>query len=129
MKQILTLLAISTLAIILYSFSIQKNDIAAAFKQGNAQALSSDFDTVVDIQIGSQSGKVAPREAVKKLESFFRQNTPSGFDVVHSGEKRESGFMVGKLTTSGRTYRVNITYKVANNNLIIQSIRIDESND
>ena len=40
-------------------------------------------------------------------------------------DKKESGFLVGKLPTSSGEYRVNITYRAEGNTAIIQSIRIE----
>ena len=87
--------------------------ISNAFKAGNASSLSGAMD------------KCNGSEAVSMLSSFFSSNKPSGFSVVHHADKKESGFLVGKLPTSSGEYRVNITYRAEGNTAIIQSIRIE----
>ena len=97
-----------TFALIFAFVCAQAADITSisnAFKAGNASSLSGAMDKVVS--------------------SFFSSNKPSGFSVVHHADKKESGFLVGKLPTSSGEYRVNITYRAEGNTAIIQSIRIE----
>ena len=99
-----------TFALIFAFVCAQAADITSisnAFKAGNASSLS------------------GASEAVSMLSSFFSSNKPSGFSVVHHADKKESGFLVGKLPTSSGEYRVNITYRAEGNTAIIQSIRIE----
>ena len=87
--------------------------------------LSGAMDKVVDVALPGSSKKCNGSEAVSMLSSFFSSNKPSGFSVVHHADKKESGFLVGKLPTSSGEYRVNITYRAEGNTAIIQSIRIE----
>ncbi|MDR1938098.1 MAG: DUF4783 domain-containing protein, partial [Tannerellaceae bacterium] len=63
--------------------------------------------------------------AVALLNSFFNSNKPANFTVVHNADKKESGFLVGKLATAKGEFRVNLTYRTENDKPIIQSIRIE----
>ena len=101
-----------TFALIFAFVCAQAADITSisnAFKAGNASSLSGAMDKVVDVALPSSSKKCKP----------------SGFSVVHHADKKESGFLVGKLPTSSGEYRVNITYRAEGNTAIIQSIRIE----
>ena len=44
---------------------------------------------------------------------------------MHQADKNDGGFVVGKMQTSGREYRVNITYIVKDGRALIQTIRIE----
>lgn len=99
--------------------------ISNAFKAGNATSLSGAMDKEVDVALPGSSKKCNESEAVSMLSSFFGSNKPSGFSVVHHADKKESGFLVGKLPTASGEYRVNITYRAEGNTAIIQSIRIE----
>lgn len=123
MKRILFTLALLVSFLSMYAADITQ--IAAAFKNGNASSLANSMDSEVELILPSVNKKYPGNEAVKQLTAFFNQNKPSNFSVLHKAEKKESGFYVGKLTTSGGEYRVNITYKGSGNSLIIQSIRIE----
>ena len=59
------------------------------------------------------------------LTQYFESNKPTGFTVLHHADRKESGFIVGKLTTSTGELRVNITYGAKDDNVLIQSIRIE----
>ncbi|EJX05447.1 hypothetical protein, secreted [gut metagenome] len=101
------------------------SSISNAFKAGNASSISGNMGKEIDIAIPGSSKKCDGSEAIQILTSFFSSNKPSGFSVVHHADKRESGFMVGKLATSKGEFRVNITYKAEGDKAIIQSIRIE----
>ena len=66
------------------------------------------------------------KKAIELLNAFFSNNQPKDFKLLHHAEQPESGFVVGEIqTTSGTTYRVNVSYKAKGNQAIIQSIRIE----
>ena len=56
---------------------------------------------------------------------FFKTGNISGFQVIHHADKKDRGFIVGKINANGKEYRVNITYRTENDKAIIQSIRIE----
>lgn len=117
-----------TLALILSALSIQAadiNGITNAFKNGNASSIAANMDTEVDIAVPGTSKKGSGSDAVAALNQFFQANKPSGFTVAHHADKNESGFIVGKLPTNTKEFRVNITYTVKDNKILIQSIRIE----
>ena len=101
------------------------NTISNAFKNGNATTLSSSMDKEIDVAILGTSKKCDSKEAISLLNNFFSKNKPSNFTVVHHADKKENGFLVGKLPAGTQEYRVNITYRTENNKAIIQSIRIE----
>ncbi|MDR1335960.1 MAG: DUF4783 domain-containing protein [Tannerella sp.] len=119
---------ICTLAFILSVLSTQAADITAiadAFKSGNATLLAACMDTEVDMALPETARKVNGREAVELLTRFFEAGKVSGFTVAHHADKKESGFVVGKLTTGKGDFRVNITYLTREDKVFIQSIRIE----
>jgi hypothetical protein len=105
--------------------AVDINPISAAFKAGNASSLASFMDQEVDIALPGVSKKCPAGEAVNLLNAFFQTGKPGNFTVVHNADKKESGFLVGKLATTKGEFRVNITYRTENNKAIIQSVRIE----
>ena len=99
--------------------------ITNALKSGDAAALAGNMYTETDIAVPGAAQKGSPAEAGAILSRFFQGNTPSGFTVVHPADKNDGGFVVGKMQTSGREYRVNITYIVKDGRALIQTIRIE----
>lgn len=99
--------------------------ITNALKSGDAAALAGNMYTETDIAVPGAAQKGSPAEAGAILSRFFQGNTPSDFTVVHQADKNDGGFVVGKMQTSGREYRVNITYIVKDGRALIQTIRIE----
>jgi hypothetical protein len=99
--------------------------ISNAFKAGNASSLTASMDSQVDMAVPGSSKKCDGSEAVAMLNTFFGTNKPSGFSVVHNADKKDNGFLVGKLPTSKGEFRVNVTYKLNGDKVVIQSIRIE----
>lgn len=99
--------------------------VSNAFKSGDAAMLSNNMNSEVDIAVPNVSQKGSGADATAVLSQFFQANKPSGFTVAHHADKNDSGFIVGKLQTSTKEFRVNITYIVKEGKLLIQSIRIE----
>ncbi|MDR3269071.1 MAG: DUF4783 domain-containing protein [Tannerella sp.] len=115
-------------AFILSVLSIQAADITIitnAFKSGNAVGLTENMDAGVHIAVPGTTRKGNSQEAIDLLTRFFQANKVSGFTVAHHADKKENGFIVGKLPTDKGEFRVNITYCVKDNKVLIQSIRIE----
>ncbi len=123
MKRIL--LVLTLVFSFLYVHAADITPLSSAFKSGNASSLTGLMDQEVDISVPGSSKKCNPGDAVSMLNTFFSTNKPSGFSVLHNADKKESGFLVGKLPTSGKEYRVNVTYRTDGDKAIIQSIRIE----
>lgn len=123
MKRFLLTIAITFAFMAAYAADI--NPISNALKSGNASTLTSAMDKEIDMALPGSSNKCDANSAVSMLNSFFSKNKPIGFTVVHQADKQDSGFFVGKLATSSKNYRVNVTYKVEGNKAVIQSIRIE----
>ena len=123
MKQILI-----TLTLIIATLSMQAADITPvtnAFKAGNADMLKDLMASEVDVVTPVASKKGAPNDAVTILKSFFQSNKPTGFTVAHHADKNDSGFIVGKITTANKDFRVNITYITKDGKILITIIRIE----
>lgn len=123
MKRLVIILTLIFSFVCVYAADI--TSISTAFKSGNASSLSSSMAGEVDIAVPGSTKKCNAADAVAMLNTFFGSNTPTGFTVLHNADKKDSGFLVGKLPTSKGEFRVNITYKAENNKIIIQSIRIE----
>ena len=117
-----------TLTLNLFILQAQTVDIMPitnALKAGNADLLKEMMTAEVDIVTPEASKKGNGNDALTLLKAFFRDNKTTGFAVAHHADKNESGFIVGKLTTEKRDFRVNITYTVKDGKILITIIRIE----
>lgn len=99
--------------------------ISNAFASGNAASLAKNMAAEVDFAMQGKTQKTNAAGAVAQLSRFFETNAPTGFTVAHNADKKESGFLVGKLATNQGEFRVNVAYTVNGDQIIIQSIRIE----
>ena len=123
MKRFLLLIALVVAAI-----SVQAADITVittALKTGNATNLQTCMDKSVDMALADKSKICNAQEAVSMLNGFFSSNKPSAFSLLHHADKKDSGFLVAKLTAGNKSSRVNVTHNVAGDKVVIQSIRIE----
>ena len=96
-----------------------------AMKSGNTGVLSGSMYTEADVSVPGVSQRASAAEAAAILGRFFQGNPPTGFTVVHQADKNGGGFVVGKLQTASREYRVNITYVLKDGRALMQTIRIE----
>ena len=99
--------------------------ITEAIKSGNQAALTGCMYDEADVSVPGVSQRTNAAEAVAILGRFFQGNQPTGFTVVHQADKNGGGFVVGKMQTAGREYRVNITYVIKDGRALMQTIRIE----
>ena len=123
MKKTLFTLALSIL--IMQMQAVDISPVINAFKAGNADMLKEMMAAEVEMVTPGVTKKGNGNEAITTLKSFFLNNKPTGFTVAHHADKNESGFIVGKITTENRDFRVNITYLVKEGKTLITIIRIE----
>lgn len=117
--------------IILLTFSAFVNplindNIAKALKTGNSAAVANFFNTTVDLTLPNNEGVFSKAQAELILKTFFANNKPSDFKVVHDGEsKNNTLYSIGNLTTSSGVFRTYILYQEKGTNIVILELRIE----
>jgi hypothetical protein len=99
-------------------------DIVLSFKAGNAAELAKHFHTNVELIILEEEDVYSKSQAEQIIRKFFADHKPSGFRVIHEGEKGR--YAIGSLETSKATYRVYILMKDQENTPLIHQLRIEE---
>ena len=103
--------------------------VIVAFKKGNSQELNRYLGDKVDLIIQNKSTNVDRGTAEGTLTGFFSSNKVSGFNVNHQGQRDESSFVIGTLTTANGNFRVNCFFRRVQNKYVIHQIRIDKTNE
>ena len=103
--------------------------VIVAFKKGNSQELNRYLGDKVDLIIQNKSTNVDRGTAEGTLSGFFTSNKVSGFNVNHQGQRDESSFVIGTLTTANGNFRVNCFFRRVQNKYVIHQIRIDKTNE
>lgn len=106
----------------------QMNDIFAAIKSGDANALGRYMDDPVEVCILEDQMIHNKREAIAMISKFFSNNRPTDFKEMHQGSSKgkDSKYTIGSLTTSSGTFRVYIFVKQNGSKNVIQEIRFDK---
>jgi hypothetical protein len=99
--------------------------VVDAFKSGDAAMLTESMDSEVHIALPDNARRGNGAEAITALARFFEPGKVAGFAVAHHADKKETGFIAGKLTTARGDFRVNITYRIKADKILIQTIRIE----
>ncbi|MEM8525874.1 MAG: DUF4783 domain-containing protein [Bacteroidota bacterium] len=101
--------------------------ITQAISSGSAITLGEYFDDNVEIALLNEEDVYDKSQAVHKLESFFEQNQPKGFNQVHEGSSKgnSSKYCIGNLKTNNEDFRVYMFIDITANQYKIQELRIE----
>jgi hypothetical protein len=104
------------------------DNIAVAFKAGDASSIAKNFETNVEISIKAGATSYSKSQAEMVLKNFFATHKPKTFALVHQGTSPQGlKFYLGTLNTSSGNYRTYILAKEVKNTLVIQEIKFDEA--
>mgnify|MGYP000718184127 CR=1 FL=1 len=67
---------------------------------------------------------MSKNQAALALKSFYADNGIKGFEKVSDGGKGTLVYILGKLTTSGKSYSITVQLKQKNGTLYIITMRI-----
>lgn len=102
-----------------------KTDILKGFSSGNATLLSKYFPSNIDISILGKSNLYSKSQAQRVLSTFFTQNKPSNFNVVHEGQSNGTKYFIGTYNAGTSKYRVTVNVKSTSGAEQISSISIE----
>ena len=104
------------------------SEVVMALERADAEQLSDYLNATVELTILSQNDVYSKQQATNIIADFFRKNTVTGFQALHSGNKDAASFAIGNLNTTSQTYRVYILIRSVSGQPAIQQLRI-EAND
>lgn len=114
-------------SLVLYSQNVSP-EINAGFKSGNVALITKYFAESLDVKILSASkNNVSKSNASNDLAAFFRRNAPKDYVVLHTGERNNSSYCIGKLTTSNGEYRVTLFFRKVDSKLLIDQLKIENN--
>lgn len=104
------------------------NAIGSLLQQGNTQALAEHLDNRLELALPGFDDMLSKEQAVRQLNNFFSSNSPSHFEVVHTGTSQSNGahYCIGNLRTATGTFRVYIYTRKVGNADRIQELRIEK---
>ncbi len=103
--------------------------IINAISTGNAATLAVYFNASLEVAILDKEDFYSKQQAELIMKDFFTRNTPASFSILHKGGKEGSQYAIGKLVTSGGTYRVTILVKMKENKPLIHQLRFEKDEE
>jgi hypothetical protein len=104
-------------------------DIVKSFKTGDADLLSKHFNVRVNLNILNKEYDPSQAQAKEILREFFRTYPPLDFKIKFESEKKDSRFIIGTLSTSSGTYRVNLFFRNIDGKDLIHLLRIEKEDE
>lgn len=102
-----------------------KVDILNGFSTGKADLLAKYFPANIDINILGKSNLYSKSQGQQVLTTFFTQNKPKGFSVIHEGQSNGTKYFIGTYTSNEQKYRVTVNVKTVKGADQISSISIE----
>lgn len=101
------------------------DDIVNALKQGNTQALVSNFADKVSVKILNQEDLLSKSQSQSLIEDFFNKHKVRNFQTAHSSFVNGQQFITGNLECNDGKFRVSILLR----GNVISQFRIENDND
>ncbi|MDP1842270.1 MAG: DUF4783 domain-containing protein [Sediminibacterium sp.] len=100
--------------------------IVQSFKTANVEEIAKHFDDFVDLKLleKDEVKNMSKNQAAIALKAFFAENGIKGFDKVSEGGKGTLAYLVGKLSTNGKSYNITIQMKQKAAKMQIITLRI-----
>ncbi len=105
------------------------NDVIKGFEQGKSNLICKYFNSKIEFIVENSSQVYSKQQAKGILTHFFKENKVISFQTLHSGEKGTSLFIIGKLKTENKNFRIYLLARKLKNKTYIQQIRIDLLNE
>lgn len=102
--------------------------VAAGLNTGNAGAVASHFNTMVDLSLPGSEETYSKTQAGRVLKEFFSQNRVKSFKISKQGSSADgSMYCIGTLTTEKMGYRVYFLIRKTNGKELVQQLQIQEN--
>lgn len=103
-------------------------EISNALKSGNSKELAMYFNSQIELLLLDKKDVYSKIQAEIVMKSFFDNNKPISFTVLHEGGSNSSAFAIGNLATENGTYRVYCLLRRNSSVMRIHQLRIEREN-
>ena len=100
--------------------------IGKYFQSGDYEKLSAWFGDNLELDIVGAINNCTRNQAKLIMKTFFTNNTPKKFEIVHKSGKAPMKYAVGNLSAGGDEFRVILFVKISDSGSSIQQIKIEK---
>jgi hypothetical protein len=101
-------------------------ELLEAIKKGDADRMAEYFHESLELTIIEKDYMASKNQAARIMESFFKDNRPTGFTISFEGTKENSKYAIGSLATSEGTFRVNLFFLNKEDKRLIYYLSIEK---
>ena len=102
-------------------------DIVNGLKGGNTDLIIQHLAKTLDVKVLDVAKTGVSQDVVSnELAKFFKENPPKNFETLHSGERNNSSYVIGKLTTITGEFRVTIFFRRLNNQNFVNQLKVEK---
>lgn len=105
-----------------------KSSIEKGFITGDAKLIAVYFAPNIDFSLLDQEDLYSKSQAEQVLKTFFLENKPLTFSIIHQGSSAETKYFICALQTSKGNYRITVNAKHIANKDIISHLTIESDN-
>jgi hypothetical protein len=102
--------------------------VEAAMRSGDAAALSSNFNSTVELSIDNKGQDYSKNQAQFVIKEFLQANPVVSFAFSHRGNSGTNYYAVGNYVTARGTYDVNVLIKKFGAVYQVHQFRIEREN-
>lgn len=103
------------------------DDLALAFKSGNAKEIAKYFNSNVELTTPTSDDVYSKAQAEMLLKDFFAKYQPRNFVISHRGSSTEgSRFAIAYYECAQGKFRVNIYIRESAGKALIQELRFEK---
>jgi len=126
MHRLITIFLAGIVGLATLSGQTVPRELAEAIAAGDAGRMADFFHESLEMTILEKDHMASKNQAVRIMESFFKENKPSGFTISFEGTKEKSRYAIGSLATDNGVFRVNLFFLNKENRRLIYYLSIEK---
>ena len=105
-----------------------KSSLEKGFKTANSKMIAQHFATNIDVSLLDEENLYSKSQAEQVLKTFFLENKPLKFTIIHQGNSATTKYYIGSLETENSNFRITVNIKLVAKKEFISHLTIETDN-
>jgi len=105
-----------------------KTSVERGFRTANAKMIAQHFAPNIDISLMDKDNLYSKSQAEQVLKTFFLENKPTKFTIIHQGKSAATQYYIGSLGTDKGSFRITVNIKLTSKKDFISHLTIEADN-
>jgi len=102
-----------------------KTSVEIGFETANAKLIAQYFAANIDVSLLDKENLYSKPQAEQVLKTFFLENKPSKFTIIHQGKSSTTQYYIGLLKTEKGDFRITVNVKMMAKKEFISHLTIE----